>query len=203
MNTTSPRCRAPPPARAAARRSPRRGRAPTTTSWCSGELAARQRPRSQQAVAVLVRPQRRDEEHERLRHAVRRDAEPVPRRASPGLNRSWSTASGMSRSLLGSTSRCCCDLGPQALGVDDDRVGGLHGARVVASGGTRGPAAEIESGCVNACIVLMCMTSDHDGFTIGAISVLKTSMRRAGAESASTGARSGCAGSAARSTMDR
>ena len=37
------------------------------------ELTTGQRPRPQQPVAVLVRPQRRHEEHERLRHAVRRD----------------------------------------------------------------------------------------------------------------------------------
>ena len=35
-------------------------------------------------------------------------------------------------------------------------------------------------GVLNACIVFMWMTSDHEMFTSGAISVLKTSMRLSG-----------------------
>ena len=41
----------------------------------------------------------------------------------------------------------------------------------------------IASGAVNACIVFMCMTSDHGIFTSGAIKVLKTSMRLSGSRS--------------------
>ena len=94
------------------------------------ELAAGQRPRPQQPVAVLVRPQRRHEQHERLRDAVGRD---------PGAGRS-----GIARpeqvvvdrlvdqpELARIDVQVLLDLGAQALGVDDDRVRDPRGARIV------------------------------------------------------------------------
>ena len=81
--------------------------------------------------------------------------------------------------MLGSTSRCCV--------ISDRRLSELmmitsaafteRGAFIRRYART---GAEIEPGCVNACIVLMCRTSDHDGFAIGAIRVLKTSMPASG-----------------------
>ena len=47
--------------------------APDDRELPAGELVAGQRPRPEQPVAVLVRPQGRDEQHERLRDAVGRD----------------------------------------------------------------------------------------------------------------------------------
>ena len=41
----------------------------------------------------------------------------------------------------------------------------------------RRAAVESASGAVNACMVLKCATSDGAGLTMGAISVLNTSMR--------------------------
>ena len=86
--------------------------------------AAGHRPGPQQPVAVLVRPQRRDEQHERLGHAVGGlTCAPGPRRrrrAGTGRGRPPRRSAGACAS---STSRYLLDLGAQALGVDDDGVG--------------------------------------------------------------------------------
>ena len=92
-----------------------------------GRLGQRERPH--QPVAVLVGPQRRHEEDEGGRHALR----PDPR---PRLVRVAGPEDGVVHRLrhhpeLGRVDvQVALHLGPEALGVEDDRVGDLRGVRV-------------------------------------------------------------------------
>ncbi len=86
------------------------------------EPALCQSKRLQQAAAVLVGPERRHEQYEPIVETVADFSPTLASSASPGLNSSWSTASGIKCSLAGST-KVLLHLAAQALGVDDDRVG--------------------------------------------------------------------------------
>ena len=135
------------------------------------ELVAGQRPCSQQPVAVLVRPQRRHEQHERFRDSVRSYLGTRGSRVA-GLEQLVVDRLVDQLELAVIDLEVLADLGAQALGVDDDRIRSPRGPGIteLTVGAGQG---RIASGVVNACIVFMWITSDHEMFTTGAISVLK------------------------------
>ena len=102
---------------------------PTIASWRSPSSARAVRPGPQQPVGVLVRPHRRDEQHERLGHAVGRD----PGAGLVGVARLEQVVVDRlvdQLELAVVDLQVPLDLRPQALGVDDDGLGDRCRARV-------------------------------------------------------------------------